>query len=112
MKQWENEFKFTRNVAQLINEVVLRGYGITLGEVYRTPEQAQWYAAKGMGILDSQHCKKLAVDISLFHLDGTYLTDKPDYELFGKYWESLHPKNRWGGYFPRADYVHFEMKPD
>ncbi len=48
--------------------------------------------------------------MELIQLIDEYLEKKEDYAPLGQYWESLHPENRWGGLFPRADYVHFEIK--
>lgn len=107
---------FAENVAHLIFYILSSGYKCTLGEVYRTQEQADLYAAQGKGIKNSLHCKKLAIDINLFSLDGKYLTDIKSYEPIGIYWESLHKSNRWGGYFVSkyggkiVDSVHFEMQ--
>ncbi len=97
-------------MALLIIHVDSIGMSCTIGEVFRTPEQAQIYAKEGKGIVDSLHCKKLAVDLHLFSGDGVYITEFKVYEPLGKYWESLHPANRWGGEFKRVDSVHFEMQ--
>ena len=107
---------FARNVAKLIEHIFSTGYVCTLGEVYRTPSQAAVYAKEGKGILNSLHCKRLAIDINLFSADGKYFPESEDYRPFGDYWESLHSSNRWGGNFPkyhtgaRADGNHYEMR--
>ena len=102
---------FAQNLARLIIHVDTLGLACTIGEVMRTPEQAEIYAKEGKGIKDSLHCKKLAVDLFLFSSDGKYLTEFKQYEPLGLFWESLDPKNRWGGRFkPRIDSVHFEMQ--
>lgn len=101
---------FAQNVAQLIMHVDTIGLTCTLGEVWRSPEQAEIYAKQGKGIVDSLHCKKLAVDLHLFSPHGQYLTDTKSYEPLGEYWQSLNPANRWGGFFKRVDSVHFEMQ--
>jgi hypothetical protein len=100
---------FAQNVAKLLFEIVAKSESVTLGEAYRTKEQAELYAKEGKGIIDSQHCKRLAIDIDLFQGE-TYLTDEKSYEPFGIYWESLHPDNVWGGRFKRGDGNHYEMK--
>ena len=100
---------FAMNLSKLLQYVESLGYTCSIGEVFRTPEQAEIYAKQGKGIKDSQHCKKLAVDLFLFS-NGKYLQQKSDYELLGEYWKSLHPDNRHGSDFPRVDCVHFEMK--
>lgn len=100
---------FTQNVAKLIEFICASNHTCTLGEAWRTPEQAAIYAKSGKGILKSLHCERLAIDLNLFK-DGEYLSFTKDYEPFGVYWESLNPANRWGGRFTRADGNHFEMQ--
>lgn len=101
---------FAMNLAKLLQHVESSGVTCSVGEVFRTKEQAEIYAKEGKGIIDSQHCKKLAVDLFLF-ANGKFLQKKEDYKLLGEYWKSLHPDNRWGGDFPKlVDSVHFEMR--
>ena len=100
---------FAQNVAKLLIFIHEKKYRVTLGEAFRTLEQAQIYAKEGKGITDSLHCKRLAIDLNLFNPSGVYLTDSKEYQLFGIYWEQLDPLNRWGGHFKRADGNHFEM---
>jgi len=108
---------FAQNVAELLMYIHECKYGCTLGEAWRTPEMAAIYKAQGKGIVDSQHCKKLAIDINLFK-DGKYLSDSKDHKPFGDFWESLHPLNRWGGDWDGDDCIdpgdndgnHYEMR--
>ena len=99
---------FTLNVAKLIQFIHNTGYSVTFGDAYRTKEVAQIYALQGRGIKDSQHCKRLAIDLNLFSPDGKWLQDTASHLQFGEYWEKLHPDNRWGGRF--QDGNHYEMK--
>jgi hypothetical protein len=94
----KEQCNFARDISMLIVQINLKGYDVTFGEALRTQEQADLYAKEGKGIHDSLHCKKLAIDLNLFK-DDAYITDYKEYEQFGKYWESLDPLNRWGGYF-------------
>ena len=100
---------FSQNLAKLLLHVESLGLTCSIGEVYRTKEQAEIYVKQGIGIKDSQHCKKLAVDIHLFS-NGKYLQMKSDYQPLADYWKSLHLENRWGGDWKRVDAVHFEMQ--
>jgi hypothetical protein len=102
----EKQAVFARNVAKLIEFIFDKGYTCTLGEAYRTPEQAAANAKKGTGIRNSLHCDRLAIDLNLFR-DGKYLTDSRDHEPIGLYWEALHPDNAWGGRF--GDGNHYSM---
>ncbi|HTJ49070.1 MAG TPA: hypothetical protein VL443_06410 [Cyclobacteriaceae bacterium] len=101
---------FAQNVATLLQYIHSKNYLVTFGEAFRTAEQAQLDAKKGIGIADSLHCKRLAVDLNLLTADGLYITDPKEYEQFGIYWETLHPLNRNGRKFKRGDANHFEMQ--
>ncbi len=95
----QEQQEFAKQVATLIQHIYEQGYTCTLGEAHRSQEQADIYAKSGKGIHDSLHCKSLAIDLNLFDLKGNYLIDYNDYKKIGDIWESLDPKNRWGGYF-------------
>jgi hypothetical protein len=97
---------FASNVAKLIQFIFAQGYTCTLGEAYRTQEQANWYAEKGTGSKNSLHCKRLAIDLNIFK-DGVLLSKSDDYEFAGEYWYSIHNDNRWGG--AGGDGNHFSM---
>ena len=100
---------FAHNVSTLIQYINLNNHTCTFGEAYRTPEQAAIYAQSGKGIVDSLHCKRLAIDLNIFH-NNIYLTDSKDYEIFGIFWESLSPSNKWGGRWTKLkDGNHFQM---
>ena len=102
--------QFTLNIAHLIEYIYSQGYKCTFGETYRTHEVALGYAKVGKGIVDSNHCYRLALDLNLFDSSGTYLHDSNDYKKFGEYWEKLNPFNEWGGRWKhRPDGNHFEM---
>ena len=110
MKLADRQNVFAANVATLIIFIQSRGYRVSLGEAYRTPEQAALNAKNGKGIKNSLHIKRLAIDLNLFLPDGTYVTGTEGHDLFGSFWEKLHPDNRWGGKFPKPDGNHYEMK--
>lgn len=100
---------FAQQVAQWISYVYNQKYAITFGEAYRTPEQAALDAQKGIGIKNSLHCKRLALDFNLFDPSNNLVTNFKEYEKFGAYWESLDKVNRWGGRFkPLVDMDHIE----
>ena len=102
---------FAHNVAKLIEFIYSKGYSCSLGETYRTAAQAAAYAKEGKGIVNSLHCKRLAIDINLFSPDGHYFPETKDYEQFGKFWEALDVNNKWGGHFTGKviDGNHFQM---
>lgn len=109
MAETAKQKTFALNASKLIQFIFSQGYTCTLGEAFRTPEQAAIYAFAGIGIKNSQHCKRLAIDLNIFSPGGLYLTNSDDYRVFGEYWESLDSANRWGGSFHHADGNHFEM---
>jgi len=116
MSKVRDQSEFAGDVARLIIYIHDNAFMCSLGEAYRTPEQAEIYAKSGKGIKDSLHIQRLAIDINLFDQHGMLITNSNDYEQFGKYWESLNPRNRWGGYFVSkyggkiVDGNHFERK--
>lgn len=106
--------EFAQSAAKLIQKAAELGYGVTLGEAWRTPEQAAWNAAHGSGIKESVHCERLAIDLCLFK-DGQYLVndDVGAYRQLGEWWKSLGPNYCWGGDFhPLVDLDHFSITPD
>ena len=132
----QKQMIFTKNVASLIGYADLLGIGLTFGEAHRTQSQALlnffgYKIVKGgvLGIklvkykklsntLNSLHLKRLAVDFNFF-INGKLVYDKHKLAELGKFWEGLHPKNRWGGNFKIkvdgvledwADTPHFEMR--
>jgi hypothetical protein len=105
----ERQRIFVRLVGMLIEFAYQSGYELTLGEAYRTPEQAALNAESGKGIANSLHTQRLAIDLNLFK-DGKYLTDSESYRPLGEYWKSLHPDCCFGGDFkPRSDGNHFSL---
>lgn len=107
----EKQSIFALNVATLIEYIYYHHHNVTFGEAYRTPEQARIYSKQGKGIVNSLHCKRLAIDLHIFNKEGLLLSEKSEYEPFGTYWKSLHTSNRWGGDFAKlVDSNHFEMK--
>ena len=103
----QKQSTFVALVAQLILEANKRGYELTFGEAYRTPEQAALNAKKGTGIKNSLHTSRLAIDLNLFK-EGKFLANTSDHEGLGLYWESLHPLTRWGGRFGDGNHYSIE----
>lgn len=103
----EKQQKFTVMIGRLIEWAEMNGYGLTFGEAYRTPEQAQLNAKTGKGIANSLHTQRLAVDFNLF-INGQYQTDSAAYKPLGEFWESLG--GAWGGRFSKPDGNHFSLE--
>lgn len=109
MSQLQEEF--SQSAALLIQKAAELGYGVTLGEAWRTPEQAEWDAAHHTGVADSLHLQRLAIDLNLFK-DGEFLTTPDAYVELGTWWKTLGPAYRYGGDFGIKDYDHFSITPD
>jgi D-alanyl-D-alanine carboxypeptidase len=109
MSQLQEEF--AQSAAKLIQKAAELGYSVTLGEAWRTPEQAQWDADHGIGIVHSLHMERLAIDLNLFK-DGQYLTTPESYTQLGEWWQTLGGAYRWGGNFTSKDYNHYSISPD
>jgi hypothetical protein len=103
--------QFAQAAALLIQKAKELGYGVTLGEAWRTPEQAALNASRGIGIADSLHCERLAIDLNLFK-DGVYLTAPDAYVELGTWWKAQGTSYRFGGDFQIKDYDHFSITPD
>lgn len=127
--------EFSRCLAKLETKILEDGFEFTLGEGYRSPEQAAINSLSlfdrarigalletkypvladairvsvSRGIRNSEHSRRLAQDLNIFK-EGVFLTKKEDYAPFGAFWKTLHPLARWGGDFkdsPDADHFSF-----
>lgn len=100
---------FLLDVCRLIQYAASQGWTITGGELYRTLEQQQIHVKAGRSkTMNSNHLRRLAIDLNFFK-DGKLVWDKNAIAPLGSYWETLHPKNRWGGNFRSlVDVPHFE----
>ena len=99
---------FAKLVALLILNIDTRGYAVTFGEAYRSPEEAARLARIGKGIKNSLHRSRLAIDLNLF-INGQFQTKTAAYRPLGEWWESQDSLCRWGGRFKRADGNHFSL---
>ena len=100
---------FAQLVARLLVEIEIRGYEVTFGDAYRSPEEATRLAKLGVGSVNSLHCQRLAIDLNLFR-DGKYLSSTESHRPLGEWWEQQHPLCRWGGRFrDRPDGNHYSV---
>ena len=112
----EKQMLFTRNIADLIFFATEKGFGLTLGHAWRSPEEQERLVREGRSkTFKSQHLNRLAIDFNIF-LNGGLCLDWSLIKPLGDYWESLHPSNRWGGDWNNnelkdgfIDTPHFEM---
>ena len=105
----QEQAAFLLDACKLIEFATQNGFLVTGGELGRTPEQQAIYVNTGRSkTLNSIHLKRCAIDLNFFK-DGQIIWDKTTLAPLGAFWESLHPKNRWGGNFKSlVDCPHFE----
>lgn len=114
LRQKQSIFAF--HVARLLLHMNTNSYEFTLGEVYRSPQEAKrlydlYKAGKGpRATLNSLHTKKLAIDINLFK-NGQYLESTESHKVFGKWWENQHPNCNWGGRYGDGNHYEFLEQP-
>ena len=101
--------KFLLDVCKLVQFADEHGFTVTGGELWRTAEQQEIYVRTGRSrTMKSNHLRRLAIDLN-FLRGGAVIWDKDELTEVGKFWESLDPKNRWGGNFTTLkDVPHFE----
>lgn len=108
-----DQAEFLQDVALLIQKAREMGFLVTGGELFRTVEQQQIHVKAGRSkTMNSLHMQRRAVDLNFFK-NGKLTYDKNDLAPLGKYWESLHPLNSWGGNGVRfVDTPHFSRGID
>jgi hypothetical protein len=105
----QKQSAFAIHVARLILKAHELGFEVTLGEAWRSPEEARRLAGTGAGIITSLHTQKLAIDLNLF-IDGVYQASSEAHRPLGEWWEQQHELARWGGRFrPRPDGNHYSF---
>ena len=105
----QEQAAFLLDACKLIQYATDQGFVLTGGELLRTPEQQEIYLKTGRSkTMLSNHLKRCAIDLNFFK-DGKLIWDREQLAPIGAYWESLNPKNRWGGNFKTlVDVPHFE----
>ena len=92
----QRQSRFAHMVGLLIMFAFEQGYELTFGDAFATKGHIQ----------DSNHYKRLAIDLNLFK-DGKYLTETKDHQELGEFWESIG--GSWGGRFSNPDGNHYEL---
>ena len=105
----QEQAAFLLDACKLIQHATEQGFVVTGGELFRTAEQQAIYVQTGRSkTFNSNHLTRLAIDLNFFK-EGQIIWDKATLAPLGAYWESLNPKNRWGGNFKSlVDCPHFE----
>lgn len=104
--------KFLLDTCQLIVAAAQSGFTVTAKELGRTPEQQAIYVKDGRSkTMNSNHLRNCAIDLYFFR-DGKLVMDKDMLQPLGNLWESMDPKNAWGGNWKTfKDIPHFERRP-
>lgn len=92
--------------------LIANGYKVRGGELQRDPRVAKMNDANGVGISNSLHIDKLAIDLNLFK-NGVFLDKTEDHAAPGAYWKSLHSLCAWGGDFKpptKPDGNHYSVR--
>lgn len=88
---------FLLDVCKLIQFATDKGFSVTGGELWRSPEQQAIYVKTGRSkTMRSRHLERLAIDLNFF-VGGRLCYDVTIIRPVANYWESLHPLNSWGG---------------
>ena len=113
------QLRFAELLPRLIDEIGRRGFGCTVGEVFRPDEMVELDALRGIGSRLSVHPLRLAIDLNLFALErgpggvivsAKWITTTEGHRPFGAYWKALDPLCRWGGDFrSRPDGNHYSL---
>ncbi len=77
--------------------------------MYRPPYTAEEYERRGVGIANSVHTKKLAVDLIL-SINGKVTFENADYTPLAEKWLTVHGSARAGHYFASVDSGHFSFE--
>lgn len=100
---------FLKDFVKLLAKAEELGFVVTGGELFRTVEQQEIYVKTGRSkTMNSIHMKRCAIDLNFFK-DGKLTYDIALLKPIGDYWESLNPKNQWGGNWKSfKDVPHFQ----
>ena len=108
------QFEFLKDIAKLLEYIedycrrTPADDAFTAGEFWRPDVAQQWYLKMGLSKASrSKHQDRLALDLN--YISGRKLKVVP--EEVGAFWESLSPKNVWGGRWKSPyDPGHFERR--
>ena len=113
MKLGDMQEAFSRSLCRLLAYAEQQGYGIRLRELERTKYQAIEYVRLKKGILRSNHCNCLAIDLYIT-VAGELLWAGSEYDDLADFWENLSEpglEHVNGRAFPgRRDVYHFSIK--
>jgi hypothetical protein len=112
MSLFAEQAAFLLDMCRLVMKATELGFMVSGRELGRTAEQQQIYVKTGRSTtMASNHLRNCAVDL-YFMRDGKLVMDVETLAPLGVYWQSLNPKNQWGGFWKSLkDVPHFERRP-
>lgn len=97
MSMVQEQASFLLDACALVVYATEQGFVVTGGELVRPIEMQQLYVKSGRSkTMDSQHLKRLAIDLNFFK-DGRLVQSREELKPLGDWWEARNTKNRWGG---------------
>ena len=100
---------FMRLLPKLLIKAHELGYEMSMGDGHRSPKVFGMIGVqKGYGHKNSNHKRRLALDINLFK-EGEYQDESEDHRELGEYWKTLDSACCWGGDFPVPDGNHYSI---
>lgn len=103
---------FMELLGQLLVWLYANGYKVRGGELLRDPRIAKMNDANGVGISNSLHIDKLAIDLNIFK-NGRWLSTTEEHAPIGAKWKTLHALCAWGGDFKpptKPDGNHYSVR--
>ena len=115
MSQVNEQAAFLLDVCKLIEFAAQKGFIVTGGELFRPLEMQQIYVKTGRSkTLQSNHLRRCAIDLNFFieeNGEAKLTYEIPALKPVGDFWESLNPRNSWGGNWSTfKDVPHFERR--
>lgn len=112
MSLYDEQAAFLLDSCRLVAMATDLGFKVSARELGRTPEQQAIYVQTGRSqTMASNHLRNCAIDL-YFMKDGALVMDKAGLQPLGDFWQSLNPKNSWGGNWNSfKDLPHFERRP-
>lgn len=114
MKLSEAQREFTHCAGLLIVHIYDLGHEATFGDAYRDPRVfGAPGTRKGYGRSQSNHKRRLALDLNLF-INGKYQRSTKAHKPIGEWWEALGEELGlplcWGGRFNDGNHYSFAWK--
>jgi hypothetical protein len=111
----DKQFEFAQTMTKFEAWIAKQGWKYTRGEALRSPQEAKRLTKIGKGIVNSNHCIKLAQDLIIFGNDNDPWNEDEVYQKCAEKWITMHKDARAGYFFkkggkgPGRDGPHFSF---